>query len=62
MVDSERGDFDPFDLERTILERVDFAKVDLGEIEFEKVDLDQTDSGVDLGNVALEMLLAYMGC
>lgn len=61
MVDSRRGDSDPFDLERTILERVDFAKVDLGEIEFEKVDLEQTGCGVNLGNVALEIVLAYMG-
>ena len=62
MVDFERGDSDPFDLERTVLERVDFAKVELGKIEFEKVDLEQTDSGVDLRKVALGTILAYMGC
>ena len=57
---SGRGDFDPFYLEETILERVDFARVDLVEMEFGKVYLEQTDSGVNLGKVALEKVLAYM--
>lgn len=62
MVDSEKGNSSPFDLGQNVLERVDFSKVDHGEIELEKMVLEQTNSRVNLGNVALEIVPAYMEC
>lgn len=62
MVDSKKGDSDPFHLEWTIIEIVDFSKVDLGEIELQKVGLEQTYFQVYLGKISIETTLSYMGC
>lgn len=43
---SRRWDYEPFDLEQTVLKRVFFERVDLEEIEFEKVSLKENDSKV----------------